>query len=219
MKRGYLNSIFWIQYDESGVELVLKGVIAEKSYFVFSEFEPFKLADTQYITELSVELKEAIRYNKSSDSYQIPERLQKCLVSYIDQRHTLNQLLVNLNSMKVEQVYARRNLKHFIGQQDKAYCDIQRVSKDCVRLRTDEFLIFNDTRTSSTFKLSTQDAFFHQWFEMESASIKIEWDSGIDYSDRRIMQLSLASETAMRILISYEAPESRKQDLIGSFGL
>ena len=41
----------------------------------------------------------------------------------------------------------------------------------------------------------------------------------MDYTNRRLMQLCVDREEAVSILISYEAPESRAQDLLGAFAL
>ena len=54
----------------------------------------------------------------------------------------------------------------------------------------------------------------------DKKSITIDWDYEIDYSDRRIMQLSIGDkEDKDRICVCYADPSNRKQDFIGYLGL
>ena len=57
MQKGHLNSIFWLQRDQSGLEFTLRGAVATENYFGFNEMEPFTIADTA-VYDISVEMKE-----------------------------------------------------------------------------------------------------------------------------------------------------------------
>ena len=71
--------------------------------------------------------------------------------------------------------------------------------------------------------LNTEEGLFRQWLTdsfniAETKSITIDWDAQIDYSDRRIMQLSIG-QNEDRICVCYGDPSNRNQDLIGYYGL
>ena len=73
-------------------------------------------------------------------------------------------------------------------------------------------MLFVDNSSGATLKLDMlNDVVLRQWLNIESKeSVKIEWDSSIDYSNRRLMQLSLNNQSAVRVIVNYEAPENRK---------
>ena len=66
MQRGYFNSIFWLQKDDSGLEYVIKGAISDKNYFVFLDFQPYMITD-QHVTYFKLQFKEPKEIEKGSE--------------------------------------------------------------------------------------------------------------------------------------------------------
>lgn len=163
MQRGYLNSIFWVQKDDSGLEHILRGIIAEKNYFVFSNIEQHTIADRKI---LKFELLAPVL--DSTTTYRAPPvELQTQTISFIGNDFGIGSLQVNYIKRKIEQKIDAESIKQSNSQffqdylvkmqqqQDRNFI-IRRISDTCVYTRSRGVINFKDTQTGSTYALGVE---------------------------------------------------------------